>query len=359
MPTLTGMKGDGFYNQHSAPQLAAILGVLPWLEKAVEQMELPAVDPIVVVDYGCSEGGNSIVLMKAIVDALRAKTPRPVQTVHSDLPSNNFNQLFANLAGASFRSAASQVYSAAVGGSMFEQLLPSQTVTIAMTFNALGWLDSLPEIDVPDYISPMGPSRPRPGVSAPEHAREAFARQAYEDLVLFYRARGDEIVPGGKLLVATFGRNENHRTCDGIYDLLNDALLELVARGRLPREACQKLVFPTYFRSREELIAPVIESDGQFQHKFRVDRVESLEIPVPFQERLAESGDVLVFGGEYTAFLRAITEPILSASFANLAGLGDLLDDVYRRVRNRLIADPAGYEFHFIEVAALLTRLGG
>ena len=51
------------------------------------------------------------------------------------------------------------------------------------------------------------------------------------------------------------------------------------------------------------------------------------------------------------------TEPILRQSLAQHANLDDLLDAVYERVRARLHASPAEYEFHYIQVAALLTRL--
>lgn len=34
----------------------------------------------------------------------------------------------------------------------------------------------------------------------------------------------------------------------------------------------------------------------------------------------------------------------------------ETVDEIYRRVEKRLVADPARYEFHYISVAALLTR---
>jgi gibberellin A4 carboxyl methyltransferase len=146
MPVTSGMKGDGFYDRNSSPQMAAVAAVLPWLEDAVARMDLTGSSaPVVVVDYGCSEGRNSIAVMRRIIAALRARTPRPIQAVHSDLPTNNFNQLFVNLATADpAADARSQVYSMAVGGSMFEQLLSPGMVTIATTFNAIGYLDRHP-----------------------------------------------------------------------------------------------------------------------------------------------------------------------------------------------------------------------
>jgi cyclopropane-fatty-acyl-phospholipid synthase len=64
MPVTTGMKGEGFYDQNSSPQWAAIEAVLPWLKTAVSQWELPdSGSPVVVIDYACSEGRNSIAMI--------------------------------------------------------------------------------------------------------------------------------------------------------------------------------------------------------------------------------------------------------------------------------------------------------
>jgi hypothetical protein len=358
VPVTTGMRGAGYYNQNSAPQWAAIEAVLPWLEDEVGRMALPDVAPIVIVDYGSSEGRNSIAAMRRLVDALRARTPQPIQVVHSDLPTNDFNQLFVNLAAAGpARSPHAQVYSAAVGGSMFEQLLPPATVTCATTFNAIGFLDHPSEVEIPDFILPMGPGRPRPGVAVSDEVRNAYAHQSAEDLTRFYRARADETVPGGKLLVATFGANECYRCCDGIYDVLNDALLELRDAGRIDREAYRRLVFPIYFRSREELIAPVVQDDSPVAGCFHVERAESMEVAIALNQLREQSAEDSAFASEFTGFIRAYSEPILRQSFRDQANLDDLIEEVYRRIQALLLEKPSDYEFHYIQVAALLTRL--
>ena len=101
MPVTTGMKREEFCDQNSSPQLATISSVLPWPEDAVGQMNWPdASMTIAVVDYGCSEGRNSIAAMQRTVSALREQTSRPIRIVHSDLPTNDFNRPLINLATA-------------------------------------------------------------------------------------------------------------------------------------------------------------------------------------------------------------------------------------------------------------------
>jgi gibberellin A4 carboxyl methyltransferase len=358
VPVTTGMKGGGFYDDHSAPQMATIAAVLPWLEDAVGQMELATPGgPVVVADFGCSEGRNSIAAAGRIIAAVRARDRRPIQTVHSDLPTNNFNQLFANLYPIGQPVfPGPDVFSAAVGGSMFDQLLPPNTVAVASTYNAIGFLNRRPAVSLPDYILPMGPGRPRPGVDVALEALQTYAAQAREDLARFYSARATELVPGGKLLVASFGIDERYRTCDGLYDVLNDALLDLVASSRLLRESYEQLVFPIYFRTAEELVEPVAGANPGLAERFRLDRVDSMEVTVPFNQRLERTGDVPAYAREFTEFLRAFTEPIVRMTFAEEPALDSLIVDLYSGVEARLAADPSGYAFHYIQVAALLTK---
>jgi hypothetical protein len=352
------MKGDGYYDDHSAPQMAAIAAVLPWLSEAVSSMNLETLSgPFVIADFACSEGRNSIAATRPIVAALRARDQRPIQTVHSDLPTNNFNQLFANLfPGGQRVFAESDVYSAAVTGSMYDQLLPANTVSVATTYNAIGFLNERPAAPVPNFILPMGPGRPRPGVDISPEARESFAAQAHADLVRFYTARAAELMPGGKLLVATFGANEQYRACDGIYDVLNDALLDLVAAGRLGPASYERLLFPIYFRTSEELVAPIVGVNSGLSELFRLDRVDSMEVVVPFNERLDRTGDVAAYAREFAQFMRAFTEPIILMALADQSDRDFVIDDLYPQVESRLARDPGFYPFHYIQVAALLTR---
>lgn len=358
MPVTTGMKGGGFYDLHSSPQLSAISAVLPWLEQALNQTEFSGTaGPIVVIDYGSSEGRNAILAMQRVAAAIRRKSSRPFQMFFSDLPTNNFNTLFVNLATADWAGHERQVYPAAVGGSMFRQLLPGGTVTIATTFNSLGFLEHKPDVEIPNYILPMGPSRPRPGAEVSESIKKVYAAQAARDLIAFYRARADEMVSGGTLLAASFGIGDRHRCCDGIYDVLNDALVDLRDAGRLHPEALRRLVFPIYFRTQEELLAPLAEGASPVAGAFRVERAGNMEVPVPFVERWKESGDLTRYAAEFASFLSAFTEPILRQAFADDIDLDALIRAVYERVEARVRADPAAYEFRYVQVAALLTRV--
>jgi cyclopropane-fatty-acyl-phospholipid synthase len=352
------MKGAGYYDQHSAAQLSSIQALQDWVDDAVANVPLP--DPaqaVTVLDLGCSEGRNAICVMASIVEGLRRRIGQPVQTIYSDLASNNFNQLFANLEEA--RRAGllgAGVYTAAVGGSFYGPLLPPGTVHLATSFNAIQWLDQLPPVPLPDGVVYRRPHPPRPGLSAPPKVTSAFRRQAEQDLVRFLECRAEELVPGGKLLLASPGDTDQARVGDGIFDLLNDACLDLVADGRLRREHYERLTMPVYFRTLDELLAPLERKDSPVRGAFAVERAEVLEAPAPFLVEFRRGGDVAAYAGAYTGFLRAITETVVRAALNQPVGEAVIVEGLYERIHARLLAEPERYLWRYILVAALLTR---
>lgn len=354
MPVTTGMKGEGYYDRHSSAQGAAIIQVGDWLREAAAAVPLPAGgEPITLLDLGSSEGRNAIHSMRLAVEVLRGRTAQPIQTIYSDLSSNNFNQLFTNLAGEG--PLAANVYASATARSFYESLMPPGRVHIATCFTALLWLDRLPAEPVRDFVVYRRPEPPRAGLTASPTLSAAFSAQAGDDLLRFYRQRAAELVPGGKLVIAVPADDAQGRCCDGLYDALNDACLDLVERNRVSRAAYERFTIPVYFRTLQELLTP-LEKGGALQGVFTVDRAESLVVPTPFVEAFHRTGDVAGYATAYVGFLRAFTEPIARAAL--LEGVGDdgAIDALYTRVRHRVETEPDRYAFRYVQVGLSLTR---
>jgi len=74
------MQGDGRYNRNTTAQAVAGHRGVPLLVAAAAAVPVPscpvtgALGPVVLADYGCSEGHNSLAPVQAAVDALRART---------------------------------------------------------------------------------------------------------------------------------------------------------------------------------------------------------------------------------------------------------------------------------------------
>ena len=73
-PPVNVMEGKGFYNKNAAIPAAGGALALPLLEEAARLILLDDGDrPIVVADYGSSEGKNSLAPMRAAIAVLRAR----------------------------------------------------------------------------------------------------------------------------------------------------------------------------------------------------------------------------------------------------------------------------------------------
>jgi len=356
MPATTGMKGAGYYDEHSAAQQSTIDALQDLVDDAVASLTLPAASqPVNVMDLGCSEGRNSVRLMAAITAKLRQRTGQPLQTIYSDLPSNNFNQLFANLEEA--RSAgrfAAGIYASAAGASFYGPVLPPGTAHLATCFNAIQWLDKLPQVPVLDRVCYRRSHPTRPGHSVAPELVAAFSRAADDDLVRFLESRAKELVTGGKLLLATPGDTAEACICDGLYDVINDACLDLVAEGRLKRMQYERLTVPVYFRTLSELLAPLQREGSPVKGAFAIERTKEVEVPTPYAVEFRRSGDVAAYAATYTAFMRAFSEPVVRGAFNQPEG--DNVERLYDRIHARLLAEPDRYMFRYMMVAALLTR---
>jgi hypothetical protein len=352
------MKGEGFYDQHSAAQLASIQALEGWIADAVARMPLPEADqPVTILDLGSSEGRNAIQVMATSVTGLRRRTGQPVQTIYSDLGSNNFNQLFANLEAA-WRGGLfpADVYPSVVGGSFYGLLRPPRSVHFATSFNAILWLDRMPEVPVTDFVVYRRPLPPRPGLVVSAEVTAAFQRQAEQDLARFLECRARELVPGGKLLVASPGDSDQACVCDGLFDVLNDACFDLIAAGRLQRQEYERLTMPCYYRTVTEMLAPLEREGSPVRGVYEVERAETLEVPAPYIVEFERGGDVAAYAQAYTGFLRAISEPVVRAALDPASAEADTVDRLYERIEARLRAEPRRYLWRYLVVAVLLTR---
>ena len=74
---VSAMEGQGAYNRHAAIPAAGGSFAIPLLEEAARQITLNSGDrPIVIADYGSSQGKNSLAPMQAAIAALRSRVGR-------------------------------------------------------------------------------------------------------------------------------------------------------------------------------------------------------------------------------------------------------------------------------------------
>ncbi len=300
------MEGDGGYNRRSAVQAAGASPAVPLLEQAAREVALPGADaPIVIADYGSSEGRNSLAPLAAALQVLRARTDpsREISVVHTDLPGNDFNALFRLLASdpASYMRHDQRVFASAVGRSFYEQVLPAASVTLGWSGWAVQWLSRTPA-RIPDQVQ-IAYSRDEP-------ARAAFARQAADDWETFLTHRATELRPGARLVILTMARTDagdfGYRP---LLEAMYGSLRAQVAEGLIGEDEAARMAIPTVGRTRAEFSAPF--STGRFAG-LSLHAIDLFEGKDQLWHAFARDGDALAYGARWAAFSAASVLPTLA-----------------------------------------------
>jgi hypothetical protein len=223
------MEGGGAYNQHAKHQTAAASAAGRFLERAVDNLVLDqGAEPIVIADYGSSQGKNSQGAMRAAIRTLRPRleAAHPIFVYHIDQPSNDFNSLFENLAASeSYARSDAALFPCAIGRSFYENVLPSGSVHVGWSSYAAVWLSKVPA-PIPGDLFCSAQSAPA--------ARAAFERQAASDWRTFLSLRSTELRAGGCLVVALPGRDDDGKVgVENLFLKADETLAQMIDEGTL------------------------------------------------------------------------------------------------------------------------------
>src|ERR1700722_18243835 len=302
------MEGHGAYNRSSRVQAAGSSPAVPLLEKAARKVQLAtAPEPVVIADYGSSEGHNSLVPLSVAIGIFRERIgqERAVAVVHTDLPGNDFGALFQALVSdpASYLRDDPRVFPSAIGRSFYEQILPDSSVSLGWSSWAVQWLSRVPAL-IPDQV--------QVAYSRDAETRAFFSLQAAQDWQLFLTHRAAELRPGARLVILSMAVDDHgdfgyRASVEAIYG----SLLDLVAEGFISDAEMRRMVIPTVGRSREDFLTPFQETG-----KFTGLTLEEFEIfygEDRIWKEFEEHGDADRFGKLWAAFSRASVGPTLAS----------------------------------------------
>ncbi len=324
-PPASAMEGGGAYNRSSAVQAAGLAPAVPWLIEAAKlvPLGLPA-EPLIIADYGSSQGRNSLAPLGAAIGVLRerAGADRPLSVVHTDLPGNDFSALFQTIAAEpdSYLRGDANIFPYAIGRSFYESLFPPGSVTLGWSSWAVQWMNRVPAT-VPDHIHH---SR-----SAVASVRVGYARQGAEDWQTFLALRGRELRPGGRLVILLMALAE-----DGdfgwapAFDHLQGALTEFVLEGFLAPAEHARMAIPTVGRSRADLLAP-FAANGRFAG-LEMAQLDIFAGADPIWDAFEASGDAKALALRWAAVTRAFAWPTLAAALDRTSADGRPLGIAWR-----------------------------
>nr|QWX38535.1 loganic acid methyltransferase [Ophiorrhiza pumila] len=319
------------YSQNSCYQKGVIEAAKAVIVEAVhEKMDLenniittfdPS-KPFRIADFGCSTGPNTFFAMQNIVEVVdnRYKSLLKNQQVEfhvyfNDHANNDFNMLFRSLPQNR------DYFAAGAPGSFYSRVFPKASLHFAHCSYALHWLSKVPK-EIQDKNSPAYNKGRIHYTGTEKQVVKAYFSQFQKDLDSFLKARAQEIVGGGLMVIQIPGLPSGEvlfsRTGAGmLHALLGSSLMDLVNMGIISEESVDSFNLPQYHPSIEEL-EMLIEMNGSFT----LEKIGALNHPMKN----------LAFDAQMTSLqVRAIMEGILTKQFGD-----KILDQLFEIYTNKL-----------------------
>jgi hypothetical protein len=327
------MEGQGAYNRHAAQQAAGGAWALPLLEQAAEQVVLPPPNnPVVVVDYGSSQGKNSLRPMRAAIGVLRRRLgdQTPISVVHTDLPGNDFSSLFHTLEDdpESYLRDRPNLYASAVGRSFYNRLFPDNYVTLGWSAYSVLWPSRVPALIPGHFYSTRSTGS----------VLEAFNRQLAEDWRTFLTHRAKELRTGGRLVILTPSRDHNglHGT-EALQDHANDVLATLVGEGFLSAAERGRMVLTAHPKSLGDLMEPF--TTGSYQDLV-AEHCDVTLGPDHVWAAYEDHRDPARLAAQHAAFFRITFGPTLASTLDEPSRIGMFYQKLEEGITRRVAADP-------------------
>ena len=346
------MEDGGAYNRNARIPAGGAALALPLLREAVDNIELDdSNSPVVVADYGSSQGKNSLAPIHLAIRTLHASLgpDRPIFVYHIDQPTNDFNTLFELLDKDADRYALDKpnVYPCAIGRSFYENVLPPGSVHLAWCSYAAVWLSRVPALIPGHFVAHRDTGT----------ACAAFEIQAATDWKAFLSLRSCEMHPGGRLVVVLPALNDAGESgLAMLFDQANETLAEMVDAGEIRADERERMVLGTYPRRRCELLAP-FQTEGQFQH-LTVEHCDLYPLPDPAWPDYENDRNSEALATRHALFFRSVFVPSLALSLIHAhdaeqhRAFADRIED---RLKRRLSKEPMPFD-SFVQVMVIAKQ---
>jgi hypothetical protein len=331
---------------------------LPLITEAINQIDLRQIGgEFRIADYGSAQGQNSLLPMKTAIAHIKGlatkagRTEIPITVTHTDLPTNDWTTLFQTILSspASYLVDQNDVFCFASGTSVYHQIFPANQIAFGYSAITEHWLSRKP-CDIPGEIW---------SARATGKVRGAWAAQAKADWYSFLQYRALEMQPSARLLIVGSGANQQGDSgAEGLVDLANTVLQQLVKDGVLSPEEYNEMAIPTYYRKAQEWKEP-FSADSDIAQSLALDRFEEFVLPDVYLERFEQDGDAEAFAQTYTGFFKAAFEPCLFVSLSDKRTPDDrqrVIDSFSKRLQSALAKDPKSYSCRWVIQLMLISK---
>jgi hypothetical protein len=183
-------------------------------------------------------------------------------------------------------------------------------------------------------------------VRATGKVRDIWAAQAKADWHAFLQYRALEMQPSAELLIVGSGADaKGDSGAEGLIDLANHILQQLVKDGTLYPSEYEQMAIPTYYRTAEEWKEP-FTSDFIRKSGLSLDDFKEFRLDDVYLEQFQRDDNAQAFAAANTGFFKAAYEPCL---FVNLSdkrtpeNRQHVIDLFSQKLESALAQDPKKY----------------
>jgi hypothetical protein len=357
------MKGAGYYSKATTGAKDVIDAATPLVLDALARMELADDGSVFrAADMGAADGGTSVDLWRQVLKAFRARRPsRPIEMVYTDLPRNDFAQVFRMIHGqtdiASYLPEIDNLYVFAAGTSFHDAIFPPASLHLGFSATASHYIAKTP-CNISDHVHMVGASGAE---------REAYVAQGRADWERLLAARARELVPGGHLCLFNFGIDEagrylGHTGGISMFDTFNQLWAEVATDGIITQQEYADTNFPQVYRTVAEFVAPLQDpSSAVYKAGLRLEHVETRVVRCPYARDFERHGDAAAFARAYIPTLRSWSEPTFAAGLAPTRSAeerGRILDDFYGRYEALVASAPRGHAMDYVHIYLICAKTG-
>ena len=355
------MKGAGYYSKATIGAREVIDAAAPLIVAAVDRIPRNASGrPFRCADLGCADGGTSVDMWRRVLGHQRAREPgRPIEIVYSDLPRNDFSQLFRMLHGQtdirSYYGEIPEVYPFASATSFHQAIFPRASLDLAFSATASHYISKVP-VAIADHVHMVG------AAAAERRAYDETGRLEWERLLAL---RAAELVTGGRLVFLNFGIDEQGRYLGhtggvSMFDTFNRLWRELANEGAITAAEYANTNFPQVYRTAAQFTAPLRDpANPVYRAGLRLEHVESRHLPCPYARAFAQHRDAARFARDYIPTLRSWSEPTFASGLSverTAEQRARILDDFYGRYERLVASDPAGHGMDYIHIHLVCVK---
>ncbi|THC91612.1 hypothetical protein EYZ11_008934 [Aspergillus tanneri] len=279
------MRGQGFYNAHSALQTAAMHRALPLFDNV---FRATGSEVFTIVEYGCAQGVNSIPPIQHILQSRYSHANLDIDgrnenseahLIFTDRVGNDFTTLAQTGHNVQWipetKNTGLTIFTSMAAKSFYERVVPNRSVDVGFSLATLHHLERSP------LASAGGNGRET------SDERGYLRQQAHHDLHRFLTLRARELKSRASLVLSFVGKSSRGiPNYPGLVNACRQAMIQMVRDGQISPSVASAFHVPTYDRTMDD----VRQSLAEVQNLWEVQDLFESEIVHPAYEALQRAG---------------------------------------------------------------------